>query len=168
MEKMTPEYKIVIHSDKTPAGEHERHFNAPTTSEVAVILAGEQHGDRDIVLQLRNGSLQVIAEMHPSYDALQYPQIFWQGDDGYDIKLQQTDPATGLPSEKNISAMDFYAFKMMLRAGNFNHILCCKDLFHQFVVDMYAKIEAERLRFIRKNQKKLRVKRCSPQGCHEQ
>ena len=33
----------------------------------------------------------------------------------------------------------------------------CKDLFHQFVVDMCAKIEAEKLRFIQKNQQKLRV-----------
>ena len=123
MEKMTPEYKIVIHSDKTPARQHERHFHAPSTSEVAVIRAGEQHGDRDFVLKLRNNSLQRIAETHQSCDALQYPLIFWQGDDGYDIKLQQADPATGLPSEKNISAMDFYADRIMLRAGNFNHIL---------------------------------------------
>ena len=41
VEKMTPEYKIVIHSHKTPAGEHERRFNATSTSEVAVILSGE-------------------------------------------------------------------------------------------------------------------------------
>ena len=53
--------------------------------------------------------------------------------------------------------MNFYAYRIMLRAGNFNHILHCKDLFHQFVVDMYAKIEAERLRFIQKNQNKLQV-----------
>ncbi|KYO37758.1 hypothetical protein Y1Q_0022044 [Alligator mississippiensis] len=62
MEKMTPGYKVVIHADKTAAGEHERHFNAPTTSEVAVVLAGEQQGNQDIVLQLRNNSLQRIAD----------------------------------------------------------------------------------------------------------
>ncbi|KYO26112.1 hypothetical protein Y1Q_0003864 [Alligator mississippiensis] len=45
MEKMTPEYNVVIHADKTPAGEYERCFNAPTTSEVVVILASEQHGN---------------------------------------------------------------------------------------------------------------------------
>ena len=38
-----------------------------------------------------------------------------------------------------------------------NHILRCRQFFHQFVVDMYAKIESERLWFIRLNQKKLRV-----------
>ncbi|KYO44463.1 hypothetical protein Y1Q_0016764 [Alligator mississippiensis] len=65
MEKMTPEYNVVIPADKTaPAGEREQGFSAPTTSEVAVILAGEQHGNRDIVLQLRNNCLQRIAETH--------------------------------------------------------------------------------------------------------
>ena len=87
MEKMTPEYKVVIHSDKTPAGEHERHFNAPTTSEAAIILAAEQYGNRDIVLQLRNNSLQRMTETHQSYDALQFPLIFWQGDDGHHFEL---------------------------------------------------------------------------------
>ncbi|KAF8787007.1 hypothetical protein HNY73_008646 [Argiope bruennichi] len=46
------------------------------------------------------------------------------------------------------------------RCRNVNNIkpgIVCKELFQQFVVDMYAKIETERLRFIRLNQKKLRV-----------
>ena len=45
----------------------------------------------------------------------------------------------------------------MVRAGAINHILRCRQLFQQFVVDMYAKIESERLLFVRLNQKKLRV-----------
>ncbi|XP_073425243.1 uncharacterized protein [Dendrobates tinctorius] len=35
--------------------------------------------------------------------------------------------------------------------------LKCKHLFHQFIVDMYAKIESEHLLYIRLNQKKLRA-----------
>ncbi|KYO42760.1 hypothetical protein Y1Q_0016156 [Alligator mississippiensis] len=68
----------------------------------------------------------------------------------------------GLPTQKKISAMDFYAYRVMLRARSFNHILRCKDLFHQFTVDMHAKTEAERLRFFRMNQKKLRVENYVP------
>lgn len=37
-----------------------------------------------------------------------------------------------------------------------NYILRCGTLFHQYIVDMYAKIESERLNFIRFNQAKLR------------
>jgi hypothetical protein len=45
----------------------------------------------------------------------------------------------------------------MVRETGSNHILQCRQLFHQYVVDMYAKIEAERLRYIRMNQDKLRA-----------
>lgn len=54
--------------------------------------------------------------------------------------------------------MDFYAYRIMIRRGEpYNHILKCRQLFHQFIVDMYAKIESERLLFLRLNQKKLRA-----------
>lgn len=46
---------------------------------------------------------------------------------------------------------------MMIRNDKSNHILKCRQLFNQFIVDMYAKIEYERLLFIRLNQKKLRA-----------
>ena len=44
----------------------------------------------------------------------------------------------------------------MIRENEDNHILKCRQLFHQYIVDMYAKIETERLLFIRLNQTKLR------------
>ncbi|CAF2141007.1 unnamed protein product [Rotaria magnacalcarata] len=70
----------------------------------------------------------------------------------------QTDPTTGMPVDrKKVSAMDFYAYRIMMRTGAVNHILRCRQLFHQFIVDMYTKIESERLWFIRLNQNKLRV-----------
>ncbi|GBO22488.1 hypothetical protein AVEN_2211-1 [Araneus ventricosus] len=46
---------------------------------------------------------------------------------------------------------------MCFSNGKIRLHLLCKELFHQFVVDMYAKIESARLRLIRLNQKKLRV-----------
>ncbi|RCN45090.1 hypothetical protein ANCCAN_08900 [Ancylostoma caninum] len=45
----------------------------------------------------------------------------------------------------------------MIRDTSPNHLLKCRQLLHQFIVDMYAKIESERLLYIRLNQKKLRV-----------
>lgn len=53
--------------------------------------------------------------------------------------------------------MNFYAYRLMIRCNEDNHILKCKRLFHQFVVDMYAKIETERLIYIRLNQQKMRT-----------
>jgi hypothetical protein len=159
LQRMTSDsYKVVINADKKPAGEHERRFNAPVTNEVAIVIAGNEFDRRDIVLEKRNNRLQRVAETHRSYDALQYPLIFWEGEDGYNFLIMQVDPTTGIPVDrKKVSAMNFYAYRLMVRAGTVNHILRCRQLFHQFVVDMYAKIESERLLFVRLNQKKLRV-----------
>jgi hypothetical protein len=37
LEKISPDLNLITFADKTPVGHHERRFNAPTTSEVAVI-----------------------------------------------------------------------------------------------------------------------------------
>ena len=152
------QYKVVIRADKKSTGEHARRFNEPMANEVAVVISGDEFDRRDIVLEKQNGQLQRVPETHRSYDALQYPLIFWEGEDGYHFFIAQTDPTTGLAVDsKKISAMDFYAYRIMMRSGTVNHILRCRQLFHQFVADMYAKIESERLSFLRHNQKTLRV-----------
>lgn len=90
------DYKVLIRADKRPAGTHERQFNAPTIDEVAVVIVGENRESRDIVLTRRDsGQLQRISETHRSYDALQYPLMFWQGDDGYYINIKMINPLTG-------------------------------------------------------------------------
>ncbi|XP_040210356.1 uncharacterized protein LOC120941146 [Rana temporaria] len=158
LERMpTDEYKVVIRADRIPAGEHERRFNAPQVDEVAVVISGNKFDKRDIIIQRRGESLQRISETHRSYDALQYPVIFPRGEDGYHFNIRQVNPATGETTRKKVSAMDFYAYRLMVRENEQNHILNCRQLFHQFIVDMYAKIESERLLFIRLNQSKLRV-----------
>ena len=45
----------------------------------------------------------------------------------------------------------------MIRRDSFNTILQCGHLIHQYITDMYAKVEAERLNYIRFNQKRLRA-----------
>ena len=71
-EILSEEYKIVINADQRPIGEHSRIFNAPDCNEIAVLMVGEEHGKRDIVLRYRDERLQRIAETHRSYDPLQY------------------------------------------------------------------------------------------------
>jgi hypothetical protein len=134
-------------------GEHERRYNDPTVDEVAVVIVAEEFINRNIIVQRRSENLQRISETHRPYDALQYPLIFWQGEDGYYFNIMKSDPTTGRTTNKKVSAMDFYAHQIMIRDGSTNHILKCRQLFHQFIVDMYVKIEGERLLFIRLNQK---------------
>lgn len=63
---------------------------------------------------------------------------------------------TGRDTPKTVSAMNYYAYRLMIRAQEQNYILRCGKLFHQYIVDMHAKIETERLNYIRFNQAKLR------------
>lgn len=37
-----PDYNIVIHASRVPTGEHQGRYNAPSTSEVAVVISGQQ------------------------------------------------------------------------------------------------------------------------------
>jgi len=57
---------------------------------------------------------------------------------------------------KILSAMNYYAYRMMIRTHEENVILKCRRVFQQFAVNMYVKVETERLAFIRFNQAKLR------------
>ncbi|UYV80846.1 hypothetical protein LAZ67_19001950 [Cordylochernes scorpioides] len=87
-------YRVVVNADRTPPGQHPRRYNAPTADEVAVVLAGNQFGSRDIVLHQRDNLLQHVSDTHRFYDALQYPLIFWKGQEGYYFHIPQIDPNT--------------------------------------------------------------------------
>ena len=149
LESHSDEYKVVIHPDRKPSQEHSRRFNAPSCNEVAVLLLDEEHGKRDIVLRYRDATLQRISETHRSYDAQQYPLLFSRGENGYNFAT--TD-------DRKISAMRFYAHRLMSRVnGNFNAILRSQKLMQQFAVDMFVKVETERLHYLRREQTRLRA-----------
>ncbi|GFX33072.1 ATP-dependent DNA helicase [Trichonephila clavipes] len=150
------DYAVVIRADKRPVGQHERQFNAPTIDEVAIVIVGEEFESRDIILHRRSGDIQRVSETHRSYDGLQYPILFWRGDDGYHFNIKMINPQTGEGTNKKVSAMNYYSYRLMIRQNAENHILKCRQLFHQYIVDMYAKIETERLLYIRLNQTELR------------
>ncbi|UYV63209.1 hypothetical protein LAZ67_2003453 [Cordylochernes scorpioides] len=152
IEKMPfPDYKLVIKADKAPPGHHPRTFNTPTINEVAIVIVQENCDRRDIVLSKRGSGVQRINEFHRSYDALQYPLVFGM------VKML----IDGVPSaHKTVSCMDFYASLLMIRSRNpgiTNWLLAFGDLTHQILVDIYAKVESERLHYISAHQAQLRA-----------
>ena len=146
--------KIVIREDKRPTGEHARRYNAQTAPEVAILMEEDATQPRDIVLKLREGGLKRINELHPSYDALQYPIAFPHGTDGYSIYLKAV-LADGQREGRKVTQMQYYSYHIMVRVGN--HLLKLKRLFQQILVDAYCKIETERLSFLRREQRTLRA-----------
>ena len=56
---------------------------------------------------------------------------------------------------RKITQMQYYAYHIMYRSNN--HMLLCRRLFQQFLVDVCCKIETERLHYMRRSQKALRA-----------
>lgn len=86
----TDEYKLVIKADKIPTNDHKKRYSVPTINEIAIIMV-EGNKSRDIILHKRSSELTRVRETHRSYDALQYPLLFWRGDDGYHFNIFKTD-----------------------------------------------------------------------------
>ncbi|CAE1140616.1 unnamed protein product [Acanthosepion pharaonis] len=84
-QKRTRRQSDAISTSGARAGEHGRRYNAPASNEVSVIVSGDQHNRRDIVIESCGSGLRRISETHRSYDALQYPLLFPYGEDGFPI-----------------------------------------------------------------------------------
>ena len=56
---------------------------------------------------------------------------------------------------RSVICKNFYSFHFMGR-DNFNQVLRMKVATSQLMVDMYVRIEVERLGFIRRNKKKIK------------
>lgn len=95
----------------------------------------------------RDNRLQRICETHRAYDALQYPLLFCYGEDGYSITIPQYDPISKCLLQKTVSAASFYTSRLMVLNDDVNYLLYYRGLLNQVMVDMYAKIETERLKF---------------------
>jgi len=142
--------QFLLKAENTPDA---RRYNAAANeNEIAVLMVGDgtQCSSRDIILRpLNGGDLKLISEKHRSYDSLGYPLIFPSGDDGWYIKYPAIDGTEMTPKM-------LYNFRLMYRNDNHSlHIF--RNLFHQYIVDMYAKVEQHRLGYIYLNQRKLKA-----------
>lgn len=139
---------------KEKIGDDRRRYNAPTSSEIAILMPGDgsmETSYRDVVINSRGGGLRRINEMNPSYDPMHYPLMFPFGDFGWANDLEKSG------NNRNITLKQFYAFRIMQRVDEFSLIIRSKRLFHEYLVDQYAKIETSRLDFLRNNQSTIRA-----------
>ncbi|XP_057433563.1 uncharacterized protein LOC130726329 [Lotus japonicus] len=138
-----------------------RVYNLPTVDEVAALIVGDFDSTdcgRDIVVSGVDGILKRIHETHPSFLPLQYPLLFPYGEDGYkeDIKFRDDGDRRVFKKRVRVSLREFIAFRLHERVFEDSMILCCRRLFQQFLVDSYSMIEAQRLSYIKANQKTIR------------
>ena len=79
--------------------------------------------------------------------------MYPSGEPGWQLDLKQKEN-----SRKALSWREFYAYRLMWRGGNdFNLLLRASKLTQQYIVDMYAKIEQQRLSYLYHNQIQLRA-----------
>jgi len=65
---------------------------------------------RDVIIQKRDGTLQRINEIHPSYITIQYPLLFPYGTDGWSEDIPRGSTSSTL---RSIFMMrEFYAFQI--------------------------------------------------------
>nr|KAJ0221167.1 hypothetical protein LSAT_V11C200062880 [Lactuca sativa] len=105
----------------------------------------------------KNGSLQHINELHPSYLPLQYPFLFPYGDDGYSVDILHKGVSFTTDNKRAKCTMrEYFAYRIQDRDHSFSLILNSKRLFQQFLVNAYTMMETERLYYIRRQQHVLR------------
>lgn len=73
---------------------------------------------------------------------------------GIEVPLLE-DPVHKIKKMKYVSAMQYYAYKLCDKQTSYLHLF--GRLFHQYIVDMFSKIEFGRLSYIRKNQDVIRA-----------
>ncbi|CAG8481212.1 9192_t:CDS:2, partial [Scutellospora calospora] len=98
-------------------------YNAPTASQVAAV---------------------------GSYDLMQYPLLFPQGDYSWHPKILQN------MSQKKVTTRQYYAYKLHFRESSSVLLFYGSHLFQQYIVDNYVKIESTRLNYFRFGQDKIR------------
>lgn len=133
-------------------------YGPSTATEVgSILLDGSEGANRDIILRSRDDKMHCINELHSSYDALQYPLLFPHGDIGWNDSI----PISGHGIRQRVSMRQYYCFHLMMRRVNLNSnpLHLGGRLLQQFLVDMWSKVETNRLNYIAKNQQKLRCDR---------
>ena len=138
-----------------------KQYNVPTVSEVAALITndfGDGIPSKDIIVNCKTTGKTRISELHPSYMALQYPLLFPYGEDGYHEKIPyHSNNGNNKTKRGYVSMKEYYAYLIHSRNNQANTLHRGGRLFQQFLVDAYASVEEQRLKWNRHNQDTLRV-----------
>jgi hypothetical protein len=84
------------------AGQDPRTHNAPTSSEISVVVPdGSTSNNREIIVYAKRQGLQQIKETSPYFEPLRYPLLFPHGELGWHPELRHTNYVTVRFSESN-------------------------------------------------------------------
>uniref|UniRef100_A0ABD2WRH7 ATP-dependent DNA helicase n=1 Tax=Trichogramma kaykai TaxID=54128 RepID=A0ABD2WRH7_9HYME len=137
-------------------GEDRRRYNFQQTNEVAAVFTTTADGEiPESYVTIRNKNtreLQYVTTMDPNVEPWIYPLFYPYGTRGWHRDIPRLDD-----EEKRVTRNAYTKYMMAIRPNDFNHILCGRRLFQQWVVDSYVKIEKDRIQYCKDNQKELRA-----------
>ena len=137
-------------------GPDRRTENLPTASEVAMIIPDESSSAsfRDVRIYLRNSTNEfpytTISQNHALYMPSHYILLFPRGDLGWTWSLRQRN-------QKRLTQLMYYRFRLHTRNTEYPIILKAKRLFQQYLVDIWAICDQNKLDWFRRNQKRIRA-----------
>ena len=128
--------------------------------DIALLIVGDFTTDsykRDIIVHDKNQGLQYISNLHYLLMPLQYPLLFPHGDPGFHLGIQYTDAHKLQEDErKTLTMLDYYAYCLHYKPGQYNPYTCCGRATFQLQVDCFACVEDNRLWFINRKQDETR------------
>ena len=132
-----------------------RQYELSRVNEVAAVFSDQGDGSMPpayIVITSKDGKrLKVMKPIEKSISPLLYPLLFPNGTPGYNVDMELTNG-------KRLSMRDYASRQLSIASdGAFNPLLHAGSLTQQFVLDLFTRIEFERLDYLRNNQSSLNV-----------
>jgi hypothetical protein len=127
-------------------------YSAPVASEVVGLVVGDigmTDVGRDLIIEDHASNLQQISEDHCKFMTMQYPFLFPFGKDGFHDELRLEPTAESPLHRPKLTILQYYAYRLHDRPGQFNTPLKCKRLTQAYIVDAYCCVEDKRIRYYR-------------------
>ncbi|XP_054276728.1 uncharacterized protein LOC128995732 [Macrosteles quadrilineatus] len=147
--------RMVIYSDRK---QDNRRYNLPTSNDVAAIFKADDGcpvGNPEFVIYPKIGAPEIIAPHCSGLDPMAYPLLFPYGEQGWFRGMPQVEERATAQRNK-VTQLQFASHRLSVRQ-QFSPVLNAGKISLQYIVDMFTRIEGERLAFIKSNQSKLRA-----------
>jgi len=107
-----------------------------------------------LFLDRKKKSLKVIKGFDPNVNALLYPLFFPKGASGYNINMKKTNESG---KTSRLTMREYYSHQLQMRDNSFFILKYGGMLTQKYIIDIFTRIEHERLEFHRKNQASLKI-----------
>ncbi|XP_044578930.1 uncharacterized protein LOC123261402 [Cotesia glomerata] len=133
-----------------------RRYNFQRINEVAAVVFSTtaDGGIPESYVTVQNKtdkSFQTLSSLDPNSEPWVYPLFYPHGNQGWHISIPYR-----YKTGRCVTRADYYKYQLAIR-DDFNIFLMGRRLTQQWVVDGYVKVESDRLKYLKKQQPKLRA-----------